>query len=298
MTDIKKPQTARQDPSKMAEGIALHRFSESRLPEDERILYDPYAIHFIDPNILGWAASHTAEAKALADEWEQKMPGWSNTIRARVRYFDDFVKDDAGHGLEQLIIPGAGYDTRACRLPELKTVKIFELDRPETQTVKTGIIKKIFGSLPGNVEYIPADLETESLEQCLISAGYSRAKKTLYVLEGFVMYMPRETVGELLSFIREKSGSGSSVIFDYIPACMAEGTCNREDAKNIRDFTIAVGEPLRSGFKEGEAIPFLEGLGFTGVHVVTGEDFRRLYFQGKNEGRPVSDLMSVMSAEV
>lgn len=39
----------REKPSKMAEGMAMHRFGESSKNEDERICYDPYAIYFISP---------------------------------------------------------------------------------------------------------------------------------------------------------------------------------------------------------------------------------------------------------
>ena len=63
MTDPGNPHNTRNGPSRMAEGIALQRFAESRLPEDERIFCDPYAIHFIDPVMLTWAKEHPAEAQ-------------------------------------------------------------------------------------------------------------------------------------------------------------------------------------------------------------------------------------------
>lgn len=288
----------RQGASRMAEGIALQRFAESRLPDDERILSDPYAMYFIDPNLLRWAASHPAEAKALAEDMEQKMPGWGNAIRARARYFDDVVNNEASRGLEQLVILGAGYDTRAYRLDRLRTLTVFEVDRPETQHVKTDTITKILGSLPPHVAFVPADLTEDNLGQQLARAGFSRTRRTLFVMEGLVMYMPRAAVERLLSCIVQNSGPGSSVLFDYIPDWVIEGTSNTEGAKNILEYTITVGEPIRSGFAEGEVVPFLERLGCVGVNVVTRDDFRRLYFHGKNAGRPVSSLMSVASASI
>ena len=42
----------RESPSKMAEGIAMQRFAESSKSKDERICYDPYAVHFINPQII------------------------------------------------------------------------------------------------------------------------------------------------------------------------------------------------------------------------------------------------------
>jgi len=298
MTDTGNPRKTGIGASKMAEGIALHRFSESRLPEDERIFCDPYAVHFIDPDLLGWAASHPSEAKALADEWEQKMPGWGNAIRARVRYFDDMVKWEAGAGLGQLVILGAGYDTRAYRLCGLKNLNVYEVDRPETLRVKTGIITKIFGSLPGQVAYVPVNLGAGNLKEELFRAGYSPQKKTLFLLEGLVMYMPRESVEDLLAFIRLHSLPGSGVIFDCIPDFVVSGTPEREGSGAIRKYTQAMGEPLRFGLLEGEAGSFLANQGFSDVTVITGDDFRRLYFTGKNAARPVSGLMSLVSGRV
>ena len=298
MTDTGNPHNAKSGPSRMAEGIALQRFAESSLPEDERIFCDPYAIRFLDPVMLAWAKEHPTEAQALAAEWEQKMPGWGNAIRARVRYFDDLVNREAGAGLEQLVILGAGYDTRAYRLGGFNELKVYEVDRPETLAVKTGIITKIFGSLPGHVAYVPANLGADCLNADLSRAGYSEQKKTLFLLEGLVMYMSRDAVVDLLAVIRKHSRPGSRVIFDCVPDFMISGAIDREGSGNIRNYTQAIGEPLCFGLPEGKAGSFLAKQGFCEVEIITGEDFKRLYFSGKNAGRPVSCLMSLVSGIV
>ncbi|MBP1927741.1 methyltransferase (TIGR00027 family) [Methanolinea mesophila] len=276
----------------------MQRFVESNLPEDERICYDPYAVHFIDPDLLLWARSHPDEIKAMAAAWEKKVPGWSNVIRTRVRYFDDMITAAARDGLEQLVILGAGYDTRAYRIGELTPSTVFEVDRPAMLHVKAGIIKKIFGSLPSHVTYVPTDLSAGDLEQVLSSAGCSVKKKTLFLLEGLVMYLPVEAIGNLFGCIRQHAGPGSIVLFDYIQGFVIDGTRNREDARTILDYTRALGEPFLSGFSEGEVVTFLAELGFTGTKILSGEDCRRMYFRGKRSGQPVSDLMVFVSAEV
>lgn len=298
MTDNKRSVYRQTGLNKMAEGIAMHRLAESSLPEDERLFSDPYAACFIDPGMLDWIASHETEVRAIADEFEKNMPGWSNSIRTRVRLFDDLAREEVQRGIEQVVILGAGYDTRAYRISDLKKVRIFEVDRKDTVVFKTGKISEILGSMPGNVSYIPADLEIANLAVCLESSGYSREKKTLFILEGLVMYMSREAVEKLLSGIRIFSAPDSAIIFDFIPASMADGSSDRSDARYIRDYTVTVGEPLRSGFKEGEIIPNLEDLGYRRVRIITVDEFRRRYYQGKNANRQASDLMSVAYARV
>jgi methyltransferase (TIGR00027 family) len=286
-------------PSRMAEGIALHRLGESMLPEDIRIFCDPYAIYFIDPRTLEWAKAHPQEAQAGADELERMMPGWSNSIRARVRYFDDVVHRAVDDGYRQLVVLGAGYDSRAYRIEEVPgRALVFEVDRSDTLDMKKRIITRIFGSLPGHVEYVPADLGTDNLWENLDRNGYSRERKTLFIMEGFVMYLPLDEVRELFSGIMTNSAAGSTILFDFIPQFMVDGISDQEGSQNIRAYTISVGEPLRSGFQEGIAEVFLSGLGYSDIVIVTSKTYRELYFSGKNSERLVSSLMSFASASV
>lgn len=278
----------------MAEGIALHRCAESMLPEDVRIFFDPYAVHFLDPVKLAWAKEHVAETQAMGDEIEQKMPGWSNAIRGRIRYFDDMVQNAAAGDFSQLVILGAGYDTRAYRIGTLKgRMKVFEIDRPETISRKIGILTTIFGRLPDHVVFIPHDLGQGPWWPALEAAGFSPVKKTLFLLEGLVMYLSRPEVGELLAGIARHAGTGSTVLFDFVPQSLADGSSNAEGGQNIRDWTIMIGEPIQSGFADGEVVPFITGLGYSDVQVIPSRAFTQKYFTGKKAGRKVSGLMSL-----
>ena len=131
---------------KTAEGIAIHRFTESQRPEGERICYDPYAVYFLSPETLEFRAHNPDKVKAAQEQYERFFPGLGNSIRAKVRYFDDFIKKSIDEGLEQLIILEAGYDSRAYRIEGLKNIRVFEVDHPSTQNLKIKKIKKIFGS--------------------------------------------------------------------------------------------------------------------------------------------------------
>ena len=276
----------------MAEGIAMHRFSESSKPEDERICYDPYAIHFISPKIIEFGIKHPEEAKARVEHMENLFPGLSSSIIARVRYFDDFVEKSIKEGSEQLIILGAGYDTRAHRIEGLKgKVKVFEVDHPNTQSFKIQKIKEIFGSTPDNVVYVPVDFETEKFSQKLFDMGYDSSKKTSFVMEGLIMYIPNGAVDEILSFVVENSAKGSSIIFDYYPKSVVDGTCKLEIGKNIRNFVIQQGEPLQFGIDEHKLEEFLSKRGFTEIQNVTSENYKKAYFHGKNENRKVCNLL-------
>lgn len=291
--------STKKGPSIMAELIAVHRFMESQRPEGERICYDPYAVHFISPQMmrtLEETARDPARAKAVSEHYERLFPGLTYSIRARVRYFDDFVKDSVDEGLEQLVILGAGYDTRAYRIPGLENAIVFELDHPSTQSAKIEKIKEIFGRLPDHVRYVPVDLATEDLGQSLLAKGYDRSRKTLFLMEGLVMYLSLEAVDGMLAFIVENSDTGSAVLFDYFQGSVIDGTC--EAGRNIRDYVKQVGEPLLFGIGEGMAEKFLVNRGFSKAASVTSEDYKKAYFHGVNEGKTVCNLMAFAYAVV
>lgn len=282
-----------KSPSKTAEEVTLIRIIESTKPEDERICYDPLAVHFIGSKTLKLLQKNPEKEK------QNVLKGVANTIAARVRYFDDFVEKSIGECIEQLIILGAGYDTRAYRIEGLKNVKVFEVDHPGTQSVKIEKIKEIFGYLPDHVIYVSIDLEKESLNEKLFKHGYDPLKKTLFLMEGLTMYISPETVDEILSFIVENSSRGSAVIFDYASRTVNfDEHSDRKVVKNLINLMEKSNESMKFSLMEGTVEEFLSKRGFSNVVDVTSEDYKKLYFHGKNRDREVFSLMSFVYAVV
>ncbi|MHC1754407.1 MAG: class I SAM-dependent methyltransferase [Methanosarcina sp.] len=296
--EISKILMKKRPNSNTAEGIALHRLRELVRPESERICYDPYAIYFINPEILEFIRNNPDKARAETERYDRFLPGAVNSIVARVRYFDDFVKKSIDEGLEQLIILGAGYDTRAYRIEGLKKLKVFELDHQDTQSVKTGKIRKIFNSLPDHVVYVPIDLAIEDFGQKLQDAGYDQSKKALFLMEGLLYYLPPKFVDEILFFISMKSSKGSYILFDYFPESVIDGSCELEVGRNLHNHLVEMGEPLQFGIKEGTIEDFLVERGFSRIQNVTAEEYKKMYFRGANKDRGVCSLYSFAHAMI
>lgn len=276
--------------SKTAETIAVVRMTESKKPENERICYDPYAVHFVSQEVLDFAANNPEKYRAFVARNESLVPGASNSIIARVRFFDEVVKSSIDDGLEQLVIVGAGYDTRAYRIKGLDKIQVFEMDHPATQKIKIKKIKEIFKSLPNHVTYIPLDLEVDKFDQKLLETDYDTSKKTLFIMEGLLMYIPPEIVDKLLFFIVNNSGRGSSILFDYFPLSVIDGTCELEAGQNLQKGVSDAGEPLKFGISEGSGESFLNQRGFKMIKNMTSEDYKKAYFHGKNENRKLNKL--------
>jgi methyltransferase (TIGR00027 family) len=276
--------------------IAWARWEESQKPEEERICYDPYAASFISPDALEWAAKNPDKVKAVREQRDHFLPGIQNSIVARVRFFDDFVAISLANGLRQLVILGAGYDTRAHRMEGLKRIKVFEVDHPDTQEMKLEMIQKIFGRLLGHVVYVPVDLTTEDLSFNLLEKGYDKSKKTLFLMEGLLYYLSPSVVDRILSVIVRNSCKGSSILLDYFPPSLTEGT--DETGRFLKISLEKSGTPLQFGLEEGMVESFLTERGFSQVHNVTSEDYKKAYFHGANKDRDVCNLLSFVHAVV
>lgn len=112
------------------------------------------------------------------------------------------------------------------------------------------------------------------------------------------MYIPPESVAEIFLFITANSVKGSTVIFDYYPQSVIDGTSKLQIGQNIRNHLIKIGEPLQFGIKEEEIENFLKEFGFSSIENVTSEDYKKAYFQGKNEKRDVCELLYFAHAVV
>lgn len=293
-----QPKADSKSPSTMAGKVALVRACESMRPENERICYDSYAIRFLDPTVQQKLAQDPGAYLYIMGQIESMLPGISGAIIARVRCFDEIVRNTVRSGTGQIVILGAGYDTRAYRIKELGQVHVFEVDHPATIRAKKEKIHAIFGALPPNVTYVPADLETEEYGMILEKSGYDPRKKTLFLMEGLIMYLSPGPIDRIFSFMANSSPEGSSVLFDYCPHDDGKHDGSGwEAARRASEFVSIQGEPVKSCIME-PVDRFLSGRGFSGVRNFTGDDLRLAYFQGTNSSCTVCGMYSIAHAFV
>jgi len=262
--------------SMTARGVATVRLLESSRQEGERAFYDPYAAWFVPPALLErlWDGGKTALEKERARS-EKKFPGHRDSIISRIRFFDDQVSRELSLGVQQIAILGAGYDTRAYRIPGIESVRIFELDLPSTQATKNEKVLEFLGALPDHVTYVPVDLSKSGLSEALSRAGFNWECRTLFTMEGLLYYLPPEKVQEILSAIATRAAPGSVILFDHFPRFMVEGENPHPLVQRFRNHVSGVGEPLLFGMPEEGVNAFLEQLGYTNVTDIPASAFAR-----------------------
>lgn len=194
------------------------------------------------------------------------------------------------------MILGAGLDSRAYR-NELHQgmIKVFEVDHPATQASKIEQVKKVFGKIPTHVTYIPVDFIDETLDK-LLTYGFDRSLKTLFIWEGVTPYLNIESVDTTLAWVHANSASGSAIIFDY------QQMSGRQT--EIRwDLLYAIMSRLSDekdvfGFEKGQIEDYLTKRGFTHVVDASADQLTHLYCTGPNRSRKVGRIYSIVHAEV
>lgn len=246
MTDAGK----RPRGSQTAKLTAGMRAMESEKAEGDRLCYDPYARRFAGP-----------EGMEFAQKMVSALPMAIMVQAVRTRYIDEHVKQRVAEGIEQLVIFGAGYDSRALRMEELRRgIQVFEIDEPATSEAKQQVVLEVEGALPPWIAYIQVDFMRETLEDLqrkLTARGYSLEKKSLFIVEGVVGYLDTEAVDNLLRFISSFAGPGSSVILDYHDRTKL----HQRFAKFSEEFQ-KIGEPVSFGIDSSRINEFMEERGY------------------------------------
>ena len=287
-----------RDPRRMALQIAGLRANETHLPESERVFEDPYAEYFF-PAEVRRMLQDPALVKAERAKYEALMPGVNGAIVARIKYIDECLVRLLGEGLQQLVIIGAGYDTRAYRIPGVREgVTVFEVDHPLTQETKIRTIREIFAELPDHVVFVPVVFGADRLDRKLVAHGYDPHRKTLFIIEGLLMYIPQPAVDALLAFVAKASGPGSAFVADYFEASVVAGTSPLPEARALKAFVEQEGSALQFGFEENGAEAYLKGRGFAAVDTINAAACKARYFPPASHARQVSTMFNFVKAVV
>jgi len=178
----------------------------------------------------------------------------------RTRYFDAALEKALAAGAKQVVILGAGFDSRAYRFDKaLRGAKVFEVDYPPTQEYKKKRVREILGNLPPQAVYVPIDFTRQNLATVLRNAGYSRSKKTFFIWEGVTYYLPADAVDSTLQFVAHNSAHGSTIAFDYY--FQSYLLSNEKGDRSIREHVASLGEPWIFGVPDTGVGAFLEHRG-------------------------------------
>jgi len=210
-------------------------------------------------------------------------PGMYEYVVARTKYIDSVFQNAMESEFDQILIFGAGFDSRGVRFSDLnKKTKIFELDAPMTQEAKINQLKNRRIEINSNIIFISIDFNKESLEEKLSGSGFDKNEKTLFLLEGLTMYLDHEAIDNTFKIIDQFAGKDSEIVFDYIYSSVLRGENlyygESEVFKGVKDR----GEPWSFGIEKGEIESFLKDKKLKLIQNLNSEDLENEFFKDEN----------------
>jgi methyltransferase (TIGR00027 family) len=242
-----------------------------------------------------------AEARLIIDAQPELLAAFFY-VNARTYHIDARFAQAATQGSKQVVVLGAGFDTRAYRFHEsYPKLRFFEVDLPATIDLKKRRVTGVLGRLPSYVRYVPIDFNSQSLGKVLRRAGYDPAKKTFFILEGVTMYVNEAGNRATLRFVRQHSPSGSMLVYDYVLRRVVDGDyAGLYAARSSAEGVARIGEPFVTGWTPQQAAAFAQEVGLTVLEDLGPEEQTRRYLTGSN-GRPdgrTTDWQRIIDAKV
>jgi methyltransferase (TIGR00027 family) len=200
-------------------------------------------------------------------------------VIARTKYIDAAFKKALADQFDQILIFGAGFDTRALRFQaEAGHTRIFELDVPITQQAKIGQYQKRHLAIPSNVVFIAIDFDKESLPGKLDEAGFRQRQRSLFVLEGLLMYLQPESVDATFRTIQRYAGAGSRVVFDHIYESVLRNENIYYGGAGAKQSVSGAGEAWHFGIEKGAIGQFLSAYDLALIDQKDSEALEAAYF--------------------
>jgi methyltransferase (TIGR00027 family) len=206
-----------------------------------------------DPIVPLFLSEQTRQA---ADRIAAGFPPGAQGVRLRTRYFDDRLDEQFDRGCRQVVIPGAGLDTRAAR-KQVSGVTYFEIDDADILDFKQTRLAE--AGINARVVYIPGNYIVDGLLQLLAANGFDFDLPTYVLWEGNTMYLNRPAVFKVLTDLR--SGLGRFAIsFDYMnEAVIAYATGDERISSFVKGFAD-MGAPWSFGIDDFDAVASNVGL--------------------------------------
>jgi len=216
-------------------------------------------------------------------------PGMYEYVIARTKFIDSIFKKAVLSEFDQIVIFGAGFDSRGIRFDDLnQKTMIFELDAPVTQEAKINQLKKRGIEINPHIIFVSMDFNKELIEERLTESGFNSKQKSLFILEGLIFYLTSEAVDKTFRVINTLAGKGSEVVFDYIYSSVLRGENLYYGESEVFKGVEKENEPWCFGIEKGEIESFLTKRNLRLIRNLDSEELEKEFFkddQGNNIAR-------------
>ncbi len=194
--------------------------------------------------------------KAAADRIAANFPPGREGVKLRTRYYDDHLDEQLANGCRQVVILGAGLDTRAFR-KQAPGVTYFEIDDAGTIGFKQARLAE--NGIKAADVFIPGNYVTDGLIRLLARNGFDFDLPTYAIWEGNTMYLNRPAVLKVLVDLR-MSLRAFSISFDYVTEAVIDYATGDDQTSAFVTRFAEMGAPWHFGIDDLEALAGDAGL--------------------------------------
>jgi methyltransferase (TIGR00027 family) len=220
------------------------------------------------------------------------------SIVARARFIEDLVVKQAGRGVGQYVILGAGLDTFAQRRPEIASgLRIFEVDQPGPQAWKRRRLIELGFGIPEWLRLVPVDFEAGgSWWERLKEAGFDAGQPAVVASTGVSMYLTKDAIAATLRQVAALAAGSTLAMTFILPLELAEPEA-RPGLQMAEKGARASGTPFLSFFTPPEMLVLAREAGFREVEHIPAVTLTQRYFAGRTDGlRPPKNAEELLVA--
>ncbi len=286
---------AKKSVTNTALGAAVCRLIEQYQPANIRLFDDPVVMDLVGRSIRLMLNSGTMRSFTIR-QTDAITPGVYGVQICRTRYIDEAVRAAISQRIGQVVILGAGFDTRPYRLVELQSIPVFEVDLPSVQEEKKKGLIQHFGRLPGNVTFVSIDFDTQTLATAFAGTSFDSSRQTLFLWEGVTQYLTEIAIKQTLSFVG-RSAPGSLIVFTYVLKSVVERRSDIPGANKMMD-RVAKSSPWIFGLEPSGIQVFLQPFHLSMLEDIGGMEYQQRYLLPLKRNLPVFPGERILRAVV
>jgi methyltransferase (TIGR00027 family) len=272
------------------------RLIEQYQPEELRLFDDPFIKNFFSKlTLFQMKFKFIRDMEIMLSELMTK--GTFGSLICRTKYIDDSLIAAMANGIDQLVILGAGLDTRPYRIVGINDIKVIEVDLPIMQNIKKEKIKKYLGAFPSNITFTPIDFNSQTLDEVLNIQELNFSKPIFFIWEGVTPYISDEGVKNTLEFI-SKASSGSIIVFSYVLKSVINKTSDIPGADDLLNYFESKGQSWIFGLEPSNLIEFLEQFNLTLVEDIDASYYQENYLKPLKRDLAVSKIERIAYAKI
>jgi len=276
-------------PDSTAARVALWRALHVEVDPPPHVLEDQIGLRLLAPD-EGW--------RRRRDMDPQFTRPFRASIVARARFIEDLVVEQAGRGLSQYVILGAGLDSFAQRRPEIAAgLRIFEIDQPGPLAWKRERLIELGFGVPHWLRFVPVDLEAGgSWRDGLVTAGFDDSKRAFVVSTGVSMYLTKDANAATLRQVAALVPGSIFAMTFLLPLELADPEV-RPGLEMAEKGARASGTPFISFFTPPEILALAREAGFREARHVSATRLTQRYFARRTDGlRPPNNAEELVIA--